>query len=69
MIPYIVNVKLTVKILSFFVAFLEDTNFKVEIFLEQREVAFLSLSKICKNLNILLGAKNATSLSSKIIFT
>ena len=24
---------------------------KVEIFLEQREVAFLSLSKICENLN------------------
>ena len=26
-------------------------NFKVEIFLEQREVAFLSSSKICENLN------------------
>ena len=26
-------------------------SFKVEIFLEQREVAFLSPSKICKNLN------------------
>ena len=26
-------------------------GFKVEIFLEQREVAFLSPSKICENLN------------------
>ena len=26
-------------------------DFKVEIFLEQREVVFLSPSKICKNLN------------------
>ena len=26
--------------------------FKVEIFLEQREVAFLSPSKICENLNL-----------------
>ena len=46
---------------------------KVEIFLKQREVAFLSPSKICKNLNfsreILLGDKNATYLCSKIIFT
>ena len=55
---------------------------KVEIFLEQRGVAFLSLSKICENLNfstvhpekfkflqILLGDKNTTSLSSKIIST
>ena len=51
---------------------------KVEIFLEQREVAFLSPSKICENLNfsveiqflqILLGDKNATSLCSKNIST
>ena len=55
---------------------------KVEIFLEQREVAFLSPSKICENLNfstvhlkkfkflqILLGDKNATYLCSKIIST
>ena len=30
---------------------LEGILFKVEIFLEQREVAFLSPSKICENLN------------------
>ena len=46
---------------------------KVEIILEQREVAFLSPSKICENLNfsreILLGDKNATYLCSKIIST
>ena len=55
---------------------------KVEIFLEQREVAFLSPSKICKKLNfstvhlykfkfsqILLGDKNATSLCSENIST
>ena len=49
-------------------------TFKIEIFLEQREVPFLSLSKICENLNfsreisqILLGDKNATSLCSKNI--
>ena len=48
---------------------------KIEIFLEQREVAFLSPSKICENLNfsteiqILLGVKNATYLCSKIIST
>ena len=55
---------------------------KIEIFLEQREVAFLSLSKICENLNfstvhpekfkflqILLGEKNATYICSKIIST
>jgi hypothetical protein len=49
---------------------------KVEIFLEEREVTFLSPNKICENLNfsteiqisqILLGDKNATSLCSKII--
>ena len=28
-----------------------ESNAKVEIFLEQREVAFLSPSKICENLN------------------
>ena len=39
---------------------------KVEIFLEQREVAFLSPSKFSQ---ILLGDKNATSLCSKNIFT
>ena len=52
------------------------TIIKVEIFLEQREVA-LSPSKICENLNfstfkfsqILLGNKNATYLCSKIIST
>ena len=55
---------------------------KVETFLEQREVAFLSPTKICENLNfstvhlskfkfsqILLGDKNATDLCSKIIST
>ena len=55
---------------------------KVGIFLEQREVAFLSPSNICENLNfstvhlknsnfsqILLGDKNATYLCSKIIST
>ena len=30
---------------------LDWNKIKVEIFLEQREVAFLSPSKICKNLN------------------
>jgi hypothetical protein len=45
---------------------LVKNQIKVEIFLEQREVAFLSPSKICENLNfsreiqILLGDKNAT---------
>ena len=45
------------------------------MFLEQREVAFLSPSKVCENLNfsigiqILLGDKNATYLCSKIIST
>ena len=49
--------------------------FKVEIFLEQREGAFLSPSKIRENLNfsteiqILLGDKNAPYLCSKIIST
>ena len=55
---------------------------KLEIILEQREVAFLSPSKICENLNfstvhlwkfkfsqILLVDKNATYLCSKIIST
>ena len=55
---------------------------KVDIFLEQREVAFLSPSKVCENLNfstvhpekfkflkILLGDENATYLCSKIIST
>ena len=48
---------------------------KVEIFLEQREIAFLSPSKIFENLNfsteiqILLGDKNAIYLCSKIIST
>ena len=55
---------------------------KVEISLEQREVAFLSPSKICKNLNfstvhlqefkfsqILLGDKNTTYFCSEIIST
>ena len=55
---------------------------KVQIFLEQREVGFLSPSKICENLNfstwhllkfkfsqILLGDKNATYLCSKAIST
>ena len=55
---------------------------KVEIFLEQRKVAFLSPSKICENLNfstvhpekfkfsqILPGDKNPTYLCSKIIST
>jgi hypothetical protein len=55
---------------------------KVEIFLEQREVAFFSLSKIWENLifftaqlekfkflQILLGDKNPTYLCSKIIST
>ena len=53
---------------------------KIEIFLKQRKVAFLSPSKICENLNfctvhhekfkfsqILLGDKNPTHLCSKII--
>ena len=48
---------------------------KVEIFLEKREVAFLSTRKICDNLNfsteiqILLGDKNAISPCSKNIST
>ena len=51
---------------------------KVEIFLEQREVAFLSPSKSCENLisvekfkvsQILQGDKNATSLCSRNIST
>ena len=48
---------------------------KVAIFLYQREVAFLSPSKICKNLNfsteiqILLGDQNATYQYSKNIST
>jgi hypothetical protein len=44
---------------------------KVKIFLDQREVAFLSLSKICENLNFsnVLGDKNAINLCSKIIST
>ena len=55
---------------------------KVDIFLEQREVAFLSPSKVCENLNfstvhpekfkflqILLGNKNATFFCTKIIST
>ena len=41
---------------------------KVEIVLEQREVAFLSISLLkFKFLQILLGYKNATSLCSKNI--
>ena len=55
---------------------------KVEIILEQRQVAFLSPGKVCENLNfkrctvekfkflqILLVDKNATSLCSKNIST
>ena len=51
---------------------------KVEIFLEQRKVAFLSPSKICENLNFsreiqifvnFLGDKNTTFLCSKNIST
>ena len=48
---------------------------KVELFIEQREAAFLSPSKICEKWNfsteiqILLGDKNATYLCSKIIST
>ena len=51
---------------------------KVKIFLEHREVAYLSPSKICENLNfstenqfseILLGDKNASYLCSEIIST
>ena len=55
---------------------------KVKIFLEQKEVAFLSPNKICENMNfstvhlykfkfsqILLGDKNTTYLCSKIIST
>ena len=55
--------------------FLYCTNIFVEIFLEQREVAFLSPCKICENLNfstvhqILLGDKNATYRCSKVIST
>jgi hypothetical protein len=37
------------KFRQFFPAEIFDTNCKVEIFLEQREVAFLSPSKICEN--------------------
>ena len=61
---------------------LQHFSSKVEMFLEQKEVAFLSPSKICRNLNfstvhpekfkfsqILLGDKNATYLCAKIIFT
>ena len=61
---------------------LQHFSSKVEMFLEQKEVAFLSPSKICRNLNfsavhpekfkfsqILLGDKNATYLCSKIIST
>ena len=60
---------------------IQDAN-KVEIFVEQRKVAFLSPSKIWENLNfstlylkkfkflqILLGDKIATYLCSKIIST
>ena len=49
--------------------------FKVETILKEKEVAFLSPSKICENLNlsteiqILLGDKNATYLCSKTIST
>ena len=43
--------------------------FKVEIFLEQREGAFFSPSKIYKFSQILLGDKNANYLCSKIICT
>jgi hypothetical protein len=43
---------------------------KVEIFLEQREVAFLSPSKICENLNFSTEIQIfATYLCSKIIST
>ena len=51
---------------------------KVEICLEQREVAFLAPSKICEILNFFTeiqifanfaGDKNATNLCSKIIST
>ena len=43
---------------------------KVEIFLEQREVAFLSPSKICENLNFSTEIfANSTYLCSKIIST
>ena len=38
--------------------------YKVEIFLEQREVAFLSSSKICKNLNF---SREIISILSKVI--
>ena len=61
---------------------LHKTICKIEIILDQREVAFLSPSKICEHLNfqrctvekfnflqILLGDKNATSLCSKNIST
>jgi hypothetical protein len=50
-------------------------TFKVEIFLEQTEIAFLSPSKICENFNFsteiqnLLGYKKATYLCSKIAST
>ena len=57
-------------------------SYKVEIFLELREVAFLSPRKICENLNfstvhpekfkfsqILMGGKNANYPCSKIIST
>ena len=59
-----------------------NEKFKVEMVLEQREVAYVSPSKICENLNfstvhpekfkfsqVLLGHKNATYLCSKIIST
>ena len=53
----------------------EKFSIQAEIFLEQREGAFLSPSKIRENLNfsteiqILLGDKNAPYLCSKIIST
>ena len=34
------------------IAILQPSFIKVEIFLEQKEVAFLSPSKICENLNL-----------------
>ena len=69
--------------LLFFSNFCQSMHvLKVEIFLEQRKVAFLSPSKICENLNfstvhpeefkfsqISLGDKNATYLCFKIIST
>ena len=41
----------TGNIVCFFECFKQVLILKVEIFLEQREVAFLSPSKICENLN------------------